>query len=343
MTTDIAASIIVSTRNRAHYLRDSLGALAAQRCDARYEVIVVDNGSTDDTPNVIEAWCKADPRFRAAYEPRLGLSCGKNAGIKRAGAPLLLFTDDDTLVDQRWLQTYLELFARRQDELIVAGGTHVPIAHDLGEWPGWFDETALANVGLLQYGEERPLKPPEYVWGANMAIPRRVFERCGWWNEAVGPKGTDKRTFEDTEFQDRLRAAGGTVWFCPTAIIRHRIDRRAVTPRQMWSTAFARGRNDFWKDKLPVGQDLSLVPKTNIAASVVALTSSLCRWTWWTLAFRLQERRTFFERAHRAAFTAGRALDRLRAGRKSPRLHMAVCRFTFQVRQLLLRISPDVA
>lgn len=343
MTTDIAASVIVSTRNRAHYLRDSLGALARQRCDAAFEVIVVDNGSTDDTSIVLEAWCSADSRFRTAYEPRLGLSCGKNAGITCANAPLLLFTDDDTLVDPRWVQTYLELFARRKEELMIAGGTHVPIPHDLGSWPSWFDETALANVGLLEYREERPLRSPEYVWGANMAIPRRVFDRCGWWNESVGPKGSDKRTFEDTEFQDRFRAAGGTVWFCPTAIIRHRIDRGAITPRRMWSAAFARGRNDFWKDKLPVGQDMSLVPKTRVATSVGALIGSLYRWTWWTLAFRLRRRKTFFDRAHRAAFTAGRALDSLRAGRQSPRLHLAVSRFTFQVRQLLLRISPDVA
>jgi glycosyltransferase involved in cell wall biosynthesis len=342
MASDIAASVIVCTRNRAHYLRDSLGALAAQQCDAPFEVIVIDNGSTDDTAHVLKAWCTADPRFRTAYEPRLGLSCGKNAGIKNSDAPLLLFTDDDTLVDQRWIQTYLELFARHDGELIIAGGTQIPIPHDLGPWPSWFDETALADVGMLQYGEERPLKTSEYVWGANMALPRRIFDHCGWWNEAVGPKGTDKRTFEDTEFQDRFRAAGGTVWFCPTAVIRHRIDRGAITPRKIWSTAFARGRNDFWKDNLHISRDESLVPKTRVSTGLIALIGSLCRWTWWALAFRMRQKKTFFEPGRRAAFAAGRALDSLRAGRQPARLYLAVGGFVFRVRHLLLRLSPDV-
>jgi glucosyl-dolichyl phosphate glucuronosyltransferase len=343
MASNIAASVIVSTRNRAHYLRDSLGALAAQRCDAPFEVVMVDNGSTDDTASVLATWSKTDPRFRAAYEPRLGLSCGKNAGIKSARASLLLFTDDDTLVDPRWVQTYLELFARCRSELIVAGGTQIPIPHDLGAWPVWFDEAALADVGLLHYREDRPLKPSEYVWGANMAVPRHVFDRCGPWNEAVGPKGNDKQTFEDTEFQDRFRAAGGTVWFCPAAIIRHRIDRQAITPRRVWSTAFSRGRNDFWRNNLRVWNDVSLVPKRRVASCVLRLAGGLWRWAWWTIAFRLRQNRSFFERARQGAFTAGGALDSLRAGRQSPHLYLAVGRVAFWVRHLLLRLSPDVA
>jgi GT2 family glycosyltransferase len=325
-------------------LRDSLGALATQRCDVPFEVVVVDNGSTDDTAAVLEAWSRGDPRFRPAYEPRLGLSCGKNAGIKNARASLLLFTDDDTLVDPHWIQTYLELFAnRRHDELFVAGGTQIPIPHDLGPWPSWFDEAALADVGMLQYGEHRQLKPPEYVWGANMAVPRRVFDRCGWWNETVGPKGSDKSTFEDTEFQDRFRAAGGTVWFCPDAVIRHRIDRHVITPRRVCSTAFARGRNDFWKDKFHLRKDLSLAPKSCFASCALRLTGGLCRWALWATVFRFRQQRRFFERSRRGSFSAGRALDSFRAGRRSPHLHLLVSRFVFRVRHLLLRLTPDVA
>jgi GT2 family glycosyltransferase len=201
----------------------------------------------------------------------------------------------------------------------------------------------LADVALLQYGEDRQLNTSEYVWGANMAIPRRVFERCGGWDETVGPKGNDKTTFEDAEFQDRVRAAGGTVWFCPAAVIRHRVDRGTITPRRIWSTAFARGRNDFWQESIPVWRDVSLVPKQNLGKCVFGLGGSLCRWTCWAIAFRLRQKKSFFERARRSAFNSGRTLDSLRAGRSSLRLYLAVSRFAFRVRQLLLRLSPDVA
>src|SRR5262249_2850539 len=124
----------MSTHNRAHYLPDALRSLARQDCDARFEVIVIDNASTDETPTVIQEWCRKDPKFRAAREPRLGLSWGKNAGIRLARAPLLLFTDDDMLVDPHWIQSYRDFFARHNEALVLGGGPCRPIPDDLGPW-----------------------------------------------------------------------------------------------------------------------------------------------------------------------------------------------------------------
>src|SRR6266571_6588630 len=135
MSEAVAISVIMSTRNRARYLPDALSTLAAQQCDVPFEVIVIDNGSSDGTPAIVEAWCRSNPRFRTAREPRAGLSRGKNAGIRMARAPLLLFTDDDMRVDAHWAISYHNLLARRQDALIVSGGPIVPIPHDLGTWP----------------------------------------------------------------------------------------------------------------------------------------------------------------------------------------------------------------
>ena len=334
-------SVIVSTRNRAHYLGDSLQALAAQRCTRPFEVVVVDNGSTDGTAGLLDEWTRRDARFVRTYEPRLGLSCGMNAGIRIARAPLLMFTDDDTLVDPDWIATYLDFFDRRNDDFMIVGGTQFPVPHDLGPWPAWFGEAAFPDVTLLQYASERALQAPEYVWGANMAVPRRIFERCGGWNENVGPRGTDKTTFEDTDFQDRVRAAGGTVWYCPAAVIKHRVDRRTITPRRIYASAFARGRNDFWKSTLTVGADVSAAPKQNVSAAMYRLTVNLGRWAWWALAFRLRPNADFFESGRRSAFTSGRTLDSLRAGRRSERPYLAVSRVVYGVRHLLLRLIPD--
>jgi glycosyltransferase involved in cell wall biosynthesis len=118
----VGIRVIVSTHNRAAYVPDALVALARQDCDSAFEVIVVDNASTDDTAAVLEGFCSTDRRFRTELEPRLGLSCGKNAGIRLARAPLLLFTDDDMVADPHWIRTYEEFFERhRGDELVVAG------------------------------------------------------------------------------------------------------------------------------------------------------------------------------------------------------------------------------
>ncbi len=349
MSETVAISVIMSTRNRARYLPDALSTLAAQQCDVPFEVIVIDNGSSDGTPAIVEAWCRSHPRFRTAREPLAGLSRGKNAGIRLARAPLLLFTDDDMRVDPHWIEAYRDLFARRRDAPMLAGGPIVPIPHDLGSWPEWFDEAALADTGLLHHRAERVLGRFEYVWGGNMAVPRHLFDRFGLWNETAGLKGDervalqDSQFFEDTEFQDRIRQAGGSVWFCPVAVVRHRVDRRTITPRRIVSTAFSRGRNDIWIQELPTWHEVGFVPRRNAVGSLLALAWGLFRWSIWVIMFRLFGRKRCFERARRAAFASGRSLDGLRAGRASMSLFLAAGRVAFPARTLLLRFTPDGA
>jgi GT2 family glycosyltransferase len=341
MTADVAASVIVSTHNRAHYLDDALGALAAQNCSEPFEVIIIDNASTDGTSKVLESWCRRDKRFRTAFEGRQGLSYGKNAGIQLARAPLLLFTDDDTLTDPQWISAYLDLFARRGSESNIAGGVQIPIPHDLRPWPAWFAEPAIVNLAMLDYAEERTLVWPEYVWGANMAVPRRMFQEFGGWDETIGRKGDARGTFEDTEFQDRLRAAGVDVWFCPDAIIRHRIARDTVTPRRIVASAFARGRNQLWKQSQVASSETKALTKRSLFVVLPALVAYLLEWALWVMMFRIMRRRSIFERARRAAYHSGRALETLHLGTISRQLFEVVCRLILGWRRVLLRLCPD--
>src|SRR5689334_20013129 len=98
-------SAIVCTYNRCGLLHESLSRITSQQSDGlRYEVIVVDNNSTDDTRQVIEAFA-GSPNcvLRYVYEPQQGVSYARNAGIATARAPLLAFFDDDVLVSSDWL------------------------------------------------------------------------------------------------------------------------------------------------------------------------------------------------------------------------------------------------
>jgi glycosyltransferase involved in cell wall biosynthesis len=345
---DPAISVIVSTRNRAQYLPEVLRTLATQECSALFEVIVIDNGSTDGTSALLEEWCRQDTRFRTAREPRPGLSRGKNAGVRMARAPLLVFTDDDMRVDPRWLESYRSFFSRHEGPLLVAGGPVVPIPHDLGAWPEWLDDAALVDLGLLNHCDQRALVRFEYVWGGNIAVPKPVFDLLGLWDETAGLQADqrvtreDSRFYEDTELQDRVRKAGGSAWFCPEAVVYHRVDRRSVTPRRVCSTAFSRGRSDFWQQRLRVWHQVELGPKQNAMGSLFSLAQGLVRWAFWLMLFRFSERKDFFERARRAAFISGRSLDSLRAGRKSMRLFVGATRVAFPARSLLLRLTPDV-
>jgi glycosyltransferase involved in cell wall biosynthesis len=342
MSSHIVISVIISTRNRASYLPDCLRSLAAQQGELPHEVIVVDNGSEDETPEVLARWCREHPEFRSTREERAGISRGMNAGIRMARAPLLLFTDDDVVVPPGWIHAYAEFFSRHPLDTIVAGGPAIPIPEDLGAWPSWLDNHALIDLRKLDHGGERELQPPDYVFGNNMAVPATVFSRLGLWNEDLGYTPTDRSTFEDTELQDRVWAAGGSVWFCPDAPIQHRVPRAKSSPGLILQNAFARGRNDFWKDVRTSNGDLSAAPRVGLVRGLAALVWNLVAEGFIMAWFWISRRATSLERARRAAWRSGRSYETLRPGRDRTRLYGRIGRVTFLARSVLSRLAPRI-
>lgn len=340
---EVKVSVIICTRNRANYLPECLSSIASQKAASSFEVIVVDNNSTDGTPALLREWCRNDSRFRSTREDRLGLSRAKNAGIALARGNLLIFTDDDVVVEPHWLETYNEFFARQMDRRVIAGGPIIPIPADLGDWPMWFHRRALCNVGLLDYESERPLEKWEYLWGANMAIPRWVISDFGPWDDSVGRRGEERGTFEDIEYQDRVRIGGVSTWFCPDAVVHHRVDRRTVTPRGVVSKAFARGRNEFLQKVLLMEKPLDGAVKRNLIICVTALGRYLTLWLFWTVAFRLSASGSLFEWSRCAASSSGWWFGSLQAWGDSKWSRRALARVVFATRGLVLRWTPDIS
>ena len=338
MIPQLPVSVIVCTRNRAEYLSDCLHSLARQNCTVSYEILVVDNDSTDDTPRVLREWSVKDPRLRTVREPRVGLSAAKNTGVRLARGQLLLFTDDDVIVDPGWVQAYVDFFERRAGRASAAGGPILPVPDDLGGWPEWFDSCAVPDVGVLEYREERQLGPHEYLWGANMAIPASHFTRFGAWDETVGRSGEKRGTFEDTEYQDRMRAAGGTVWFCPAARLQHRCARREILPSRLLSTAYSRGRNQFWQEVVARREHGTFAPSRDYVSGAALLTARLVTFVLSSLWFAFRPTRATFARAHAAAWASGASMDHLRAGRESTRLSAAIGRLSVFALDSVLRV-----
>ena len=169
-------TVVVATRNRATLLPHCLASLLEQETSSRFEVVVVDNGSEDGTADVIRGWAERDPRIRGVLEPAVGLSRAKNAGIEEARGELVLFTDDDVILDSGWIEAYVSFFARRRHETrTLVGGPVLPLPHDLAAWPSWLDGAARVDLpGLFHGSEERALGRFDYLWGANMAARARA-------------------------------------------------------------------------------------------------------------------------------------------------------------------------
>lgn len=318
-------------------------------------MLIVDNGSGDETPRVIEEWCRGDDRFRGLREPQAGRSAAMNAGIRSARGRLLLFTDDDVLVDPGWIEAYRRLFASRSGELLIAGGPIVPTAQDRRPWPAWLDAEAEADLfSHLNWRGERPLFRFEHLWGANMAIPAEVFARVGLWDEALGRRRDERGTYEDYEFQERVRAAGGSVWFCPSGVIRHRIDRALATPRRVLRAAFTRGSNDYWREVWRRQTEVPRQSPGSFLRALVGLGGELATWFFWTARFRLHPRRETFREAHRRAWRAAWAMEqctaarrpewgerRLQSGSRLDPLTAAPRAVTLLARRLMLRLAPE--
>jgi glycosyltransferase involved in cell wall biosynthesis len=307
MVEDPAVTVIIATRNRSAYLDVALSSLVTQDYEAPFEILIVDNGSTDDTRALLDGWCRTDERIRVVCEPEPGLSNAKNAGVAAAEGRVLVFTDDDVVLDRRWLATLVSALESHPSDLVVVGGKIVPVPHDLGAWPPWFDDAALPDAGLLDLAAGEPVAAPQYVWGASMAVRSELFRRVGPWDHAVGRRGDERGTFEDTELQDRVRSAGGTIWFCRDAVLQHRVARSTLTRRELVLRAFARGGYDRRIEKLRLVESSERLSPALIG--LVAL--SVARLVVWELAFGVLGGRRVFRKLHNAAWRTGWLLERV--------------------------------
>ena len=223
-------SVVICTWNRADLLGQTLARLGGARVPAglRWEVLVVDNRSTDHTPTVLADHPERLP-LRTVREGQQGLSHARNRGLAEAAGDWVVFTDDDVLVDPDWLAEVAAGVARHPAAAVVGG----PVAP-------WFphppDPALCEAFPALRYGfcevdhgpAERELTPTEGIRGANFGV-RRGAVGANRFDPKYGRSGPHQGLFEETDFVDRLRAAGGAVWWLPRARLHHYVDPRRMT------------------------------------------------------------------------------------------------------------------
>lgn len=227
-------SVIVSTCNRGEALAETLRSLLEQ--DHRgvgYEVLVVDNNSTDETREVIHAFVtRAAGRLRYLFEPTQGVSYGRNTGIRAARAPLLAFTDDDVVVAPDWIRVIHDRFEQNPHVHYVTGKM-LPL-YD-GAPPEWMT-SATSGPCVLRDRGDRPLysEPGCFFPGwatANIGFRRAVFERVGLFSGDF-PRG------QDLELIVRVWRARLPGMYAPDLCVTHRVSRERLTKayHRAWHT-----------------------------------------------------------------------------------------------------------
>lgn len=219
-------SIVVCTQNRAEMLRGALVSLYDLATDGRfeYEVVVIDNGSTDHTARTIaEAAAASQATIRGIHEPQKGIVPARNRGIREARGEWIAFFDDDQLADHRWLAE-LHRGASEHDCRVVGGSV-------LLTFPGGCDRQLHPVVRML-LGEADHCREPRPYGGrltpgcGNLMIERSVFEQVGVFERTVSGRG------EDTDLFSRIERSGIASWYLPTAIVHH------LTPRERLTTDY---------------------------------------------------------------------------------------------------------
>jgi glycosyltransferase involved in cell wall biosynthesis len=214
-------SIILPTYNRAALLPRALAALGRQTAaPSSYEVIVVDNNSTDGTAAVLKG---LDRNVRSVREERQGLSYARNAGLAAALGDIVAFTDDDVEVAPDWVE--IVLHALDSDPSIDGAGGRV-----LPAWPephpAWLTRTHWAPLALQDHGDGKRIfdrDAPIGLVGANVAFRREVFEWLGPFSVEVQRVEDGIGSTEDHEFLSRLYEGGGRMLYLPRMLVVARV------------------------------------------------------------------------------------------------------------------------
>lgn len=237
-------TVAICTWNRAALLDQTLARLAevAAPPDVSWELIVVNNNCTDDTDSVLERHAGRLP-LRRLFEPSPGLCHARNAAIGAARGELLVWTDDDVLVEPDWLAAYVAA-ARQWPQASFFGGSVEPLYAETP--PRWlanhFDQVAGAYAVRRLGPDDRPLADHEFPFGANMAQRTEVVRQF-LFDQAFGLEGDGQVRGDEVDLAERLRARGHRGVWVGTARVRHYIPAERLTARYLWNYYEGQGRS----------------------------------------------------------------------------------------------------
>jgi GT2 family glycosyltransferase len=287
-STSAAVSVVLSTYNRAARLPAALDALASQHTTVVYEIIVVDNNSTDETREVVARYVQRQPGLiRYLFERQQGLSHGRNAGIAAARGAIIAFTDDDVEVSADWIEQLKKTFDSYPYAAYV-GGRILP------RWaetpPRWLTTAHWSPLALQDYGDQ-PIEVgarwPVCLVGANLAFRREVFDRVGLFAPRLGRIKDGIGSTEDHEMQLRVWQAGFRGVYVPDVLMMADVpgDRMTRAYHDRWHRGHGRHcarmrlREHVPREFAPMGRPSDMVTLFGVPAFVYAdLVTAAKKW-----------------------------------------------------------------
>ncbi|MEM6838320.1 MAG: glycosyltransferase [Cyanobacteria bacterium P01_C01_bin.120] len=242
-------SAIICTHNRAQYLGAAIDSLLAQNF-ADYEIIVVDNASTDATRAVVEARLP-HPRLRYLCEMTLGLSTARNTGAQAAQGEILAYLDDDAEASDGWLQAIASIFDQ-DAKVAIAGGRVTLIWPDQQTPPKWLSPGMAGNLGAYDLGREMTdiTQPGLTPRGLNYAITADFLNKIGGFDPNLGRVGKNLLSNEELYMTEKALKMGYRVVYSPDALVAHNVAPARLKPAWFISRSWWQGISECYREQV---------------------------------------------------------------------------------------------
>ncbi|MBW4566564.1 MAG: glycosyltransferase family 2 protein [Tolypothrix carrinoi HA7290-LM1] len=247
---DPQISAIICTHNRDTYLGAAIDSLLKQEFAAGFEVVVVDNNSSDRTREVVEQRL-SDPRLKYVFEPVLGLSVARNTGAKESRGEILAYLDDDAVASSHWLQILYSAY-ENNSKIAIAGGKVTLLWPQGIQQPRWLSPGLAANLGAYDLGDsivyiEQPGLTPR---GLNYSIRRSFLNEIGGFDPNLGRVGKNLLSNEELQMTELALQRGWQVAYLPDALVAHNVAPERLNRSWFLNRGWWQGISECYREQL---------------------------------------------------------------------------------------------
>jgi glycosyltransferase involved in cell wall biosynthesis len=247
-------SVIVCTYNRDYLLHECLRSLLNQTVEKEtYEVIVVDNNSSDNTKKIAQHFCKKYHNFHFIFEPKQGLSHARNSGFKQSKAHYVGYIDDDARAHQNWLEEAFKIISEKKPDIF--GGPVYPLFN--GSNPDWFKNEYCVRGDM---GETGWLKSG-FIVGTNIFFKKSIIKIYGGFDPELGMIGNQIRYHEETRFVKRAFDENKKVFYSKELAVSDSLPNYKMSLAFYIYSKYRAGKDGLkiWKSELEVDDLLNLL------------------------------------------------------------------------------------
>jgi glycosyltransferase involved in cell wall biosynthesis len=242
-------SVIIPTRNRATLLDKALESILAQSLSQnKFEVILVDNGSTDNTKEIFLQYKSQIQNISYFYEEEPGLHVGRHIGMKKAKSDILVYLDDDVELFPQHLKNVLESF--KDNEVVLVGGKNLPKFESTPpDWlqTMWNETKIIGHLSVVDLGDETKVIDPSYIWGCNFSIKKSILYEVGGFHPDAMPQALIKfRGDGETSVSNYVKNSEYKALYNPQVSLYHYVPNNRMTEEYFCNRMFNQGISDSY-------------------------------------------------------------------------------------------------